>query len=296
MLSFGVLFAQHNENKSWCNLNCEYTKQDSATADLLFLRVKNDSILDLSVRDSIKRFPIRFGIVQKDTLDISLSEIELLTVIDNLNYSFKEANFLFYLERVDIIKSDIYLEDLSNNHFNLYDTFSAQNDLDNMITIFVLDHKSDFCTVKGQILNCGRTGGFSYILSSRSNNVVISKFDILDAKIVAHEFGHFFGLFHTFEENLFGKDDFNKKDCYAQGDRICDTPPDPGSFYEVYVNYTTCEMSGFSDKNGNEYKPLLENYMSYYKPCYLKEYSFTPQQILVMQVASTLDIRKSLTK
>ena len=134
------------------------------------------------------------------------------TIFD-LNKSFDEANFKFYLERIDLIVSELKLEDLSDNNYNIYDKFSEQNDDKNIITIYVLNHKNEFCTKTESSLTCGRTGGFSYILSNRANNIVISRFDIEDPKIVAHEMGHFFGLYHTFEEHLFGKDIFNQSDC-----------------------------------------------------------------------------------
>jgi len=55
-------------------------------------------------------------------------------------------------------------------------------------------------------------------------------------------------------------------------------------------------MIGFSDEYDNEYKPMLENYMSYYKPCYLTKYKFTPQQIMVMKLAGQLEIRGKFAK
>ena len=113
---------------------------------------------------------------------------------------------------------------------------------------------------------------------------------------MAHEFGHFFGLYHTFEDRLFGKDTFNPETCNTTGDLVCDTPPDPGTVFEIYVNYSSCEMNGLTDLNGNEYQPILQNYMSYYKPCYLKENIFTGQQVKIMKLASRLDIRKRLSR
>jgi len=57
------------------------------------------------------------------------------------------------------------------------------------------------------------------------------------------------------------------------------------------VNYVTCKFSKLKNEAGLTYKPHIENYMSYYKPYYLKEFSFTPDQILVMKVAASLPIR-----
>ena len=124
----------------------------------------------------------------------------------------------------------------------------------------------------------------------------MSRFDLSDLKVFAHEMGHFWGLYHTFEETLYGKDDFKNENCDLVGDRICDTPPDPGVIYESYVNYTTCELIDLKNEEGFEYKPLIENYMSYYKPCYLKKFSFTPNQIRVMKVAATLPLRSKFLR
>jgi hypothetical protein len=140
-------------------------------------------------------------------------------------------------------------------------------------------------------ISCGRSGGFSYILSEATNNIVLSAFDVEDDKIIVHEMGHFFGLYHTFEEVMFGKDNF-VEDCNIAGDCLCDTPPDPGSGYEVFVNHSLCEMKGFSHDNGNIYKPLINNYMAYYKPCYMKEYSFTPNQSEILRLAAESGLRR----
>ena len=290
ILSFG----QVTETKSWCNLTCEYTAEDKLNAELLHLRMNNDSIKQHKVAKDIKSIPIRLGIVQHNTVMSELSEEVVRKMIFNLNKTFENVKFKFYLEKIDLIISELKLEDLSRNRYDIYNKLSKENDEKDMITIYVLDHKNDFCVESNGSLSCGRTGGFSYILSERANNVVVSRFDLEDPKIVAHELGHFFGLYHTFEEHLFGKDRFVESECRTTGDRICDTPPDPGTFFEIYVNYSKCEMIGFEDEHGNEYKPLLENIMSYFKPCYLKEYSFTPQQVEIMRMASELDFRKKL--
>ena len=39
-------------------------------------------------------------------------------------------------------------------------------------------------------------------------------------KLSAHELGHYLGLYHTFQDGCMNND------CYQDGDRVCDTPPD----------------------------------------------------------------------
>ena len=261
-------------------------------AELIFLRMKNEKLKNTELPTNILRFPLRIGIISKTESEAGIDEITVRRVIDKLNHSFGPVGFEFYIEEVDVIISDLYIEDLSENYYETYNEFSDQYDNVNMINVYIFEHGSDFCDVSDVGISCGRTGGFSYVLSERTNNIVISKFDLEDQKVVAHEFGHFFGLYHTFEELQFGKDNFEVDNCNQLGDRICDTPPDAEGIYEIYVNYSNCEMLGLTDADGHTYKPLIENYMSYYKPCYMKEYSFTPGQIHLLRTSGMSELRK----
>ncbi|MBL7808550.1 MAG: PKD domain-containing protein [Saprospiraceae bacterium] len=48
--------------------------------------------------------------------------------------------------------------------------------------------------------------------------------------ILAHEMGHYLGLYHTFEGGC------ANDNCLTQGDRVCDTPPDQGTFTACTFN------------------------------------------------------------
>lgn len=90
-----------------------------------------------------------------------------------------------------------------------------------------------------------------------------------------HEFGHFFGLLHTFATNN-GAELVNGSNCATAGDGVCDTPADP---YPDGAIITPCKFASLTvDANGEEYLPMVENYMSYY-PCACK---FTRGQYLRM--------------
>ena len=288
--------AQVLETKNWCLAVCDLAGDERTNTELVFLQMKNDSIMDLTNTDSIKRIPLRIAIIQEDSTTIEIKALVIRKAIENLNESFIGTNFVFFISRTDVIISDLKLEDLSTNSYNTYNSFSHEYDDPNQISIYIFDHGEALCEVSATSVSCGRTGGFSYILSERTSNIVMTRFDISNVKIFAHEMGHFWGLYHTFEEMQFGKDDFKIENCNLMGDRICDTPPDPGSIFEVYANYSTCELSNLKNEDGFEYKPLMENYMSYYKPCYLKKFSFTPGQLDVMKVAATQPFRKKFIK
>ncbi len=291
-----LLSAQVLETKNWCLSKCNIAGDEKENTKLVFMQAQNEAIKNsVAFRSSI-RFPLRIGIVQQDSVEVELKEITVRRAIDQLNEAFSGGGIVFYIDRVDVILSPLHIEDLSPDHYAAYNDFSDQYDLPNTISLYIFDTKQDFCKIGPERIRCGKLSGFSYVLSRRTNNVVLTRFDLDDQKIVVHEFGHFFGLYHTFEEVQFGKDEFAPGDCEIKGDCICDTPPDPSPIFEVYVNYSNCEMVGLQAESGDPYKPDLRNYMAYYKPCYLKTYRFSPHQLLVMKTAALSEIRSFLSR
>ncbi|MEL6832083.1 MAG: M43 family zinc metalloprotease [Bacteroidota bacterium] len=77
------------------------------------------------------------------------------------------------------------------------------------------------------------------------------------SSVLTHEVGHYLGLYHTFEGGCLNDD------CLANGDRVCDTPPDQ-STAAVPCNAmpnscTTDTDSGFS----TDQPDMFQNYMDY---------------------------------
>ena len=295
-LIIDVSNAQIIEEKNWCASQCNAAGDEKGNSKKLCKDIEHNRELGKLLERKKRLIPLRIGFVQQDTSTVGVSKDIVQNAINNLNRSFVKTNLLFYVERIDVICSKIKLEELSQDGYKLYNAFSQAYDMPNIISIFVFDFDEEFCRVDGNAVSCGRTGGFSYVLSDKTSNIVVSKFDLSEIKVMAHEMGHFWGLYHTFEEFQFGKDDFDESNCHMTGDLICDTPPDPGPIYEIYVNYTACELMNFEDNKGNVYKPLIDNIMSYYKPCYLKEYTFTDDQVNVINTALTEPLREKYVK
>jgi len=286
-----LAYSQIHKDKDWCGSQCDAAGDEKRNTSKVFSDMEKYNILANKEKIAKKTIPLRIAFVQEDTAQIEFDSILLYQAIENLNASFANTNILFTVDSIELIRSELKLEQLSKQRYAAYNSFSKEHDIADMLTIYVFDFDKEFCSTDGDRFSCGRTGGFSYVLSDRTSNIVMSKFDLQEIKVLAHEMGHFWGLYHTFEEYQFGKDDFNKDNCHLVGDRVCDTPPDPGPLYEVYINYTACEFVSLTDDNGNEYRPLIHNYMSYYKPCYLKEYSFTNEQVEVINTALKQPIR-----
>lgn len=136
---------------------------------------------------------------------------------------------------------------------------SAMYEVPNTINIYyVLD-------IIGASSPCGFAplGGMSTPGKTPSRDAIfIKKSCATDTKTMAHELGHYFGLFHTFERNTNGVELVNGSNCSSAGDLICDTPADPSG---TAVADSNCDLDpAIADNNGDYYTPSICNIMSYY--------------------------------
>ncbi|MDO8368810.1 MAG: M43 family zinc metalloprotease, partial [Saprospiraceae bacterium] len=89
--------------------------------------------------------------------------------------------------------------------------------------------------------------------------------------VLAHEMGHFLGLYHTFEGSC------PNDDCLQQGDRVCDTPPDQATFSSCYFNSCHTDIDAPAPNPLTmDVNDMTENFMDY-SP-WSCVYRFTPGQ------------------
>ena len=105
--------------------------------------------------------------------------------------------------------------------------------------------------------------GFADMPSSENDIIAIAATNCMGSgKVLAHEVGHYFGLYHTFQPD-FGQELPDGSNCSVAGDLLCDTPADIDGAFLVNAD---CEVTQSSAVNNVYYLPLTNNIMSYYSP------------------------------
>lgn len=226
----------------------------------------------------------------------TISSDQVLEIINKLNLVFSETNIKFIVE-------NNHIEHITDNEF--YDlktendaNFRSKYDSDDAINLYFTH------TITRPDLSL--LNGYTSLpnFSKRSNAIILaylendtSSFSILKDKITPHEFGHYFGLLHTYQDS--NNEDITKRElvtrgiganCNVTGDELCDTPADPFERIPSLISLDCSENTpaDLVDFNGENYTPPRDNYMSYHHKCELR---FTPMQFQRME--SGLNIRLS---
>lgn len=113
---------------------------------------------------------------------------------------------------------------------------------------------------------------FPWMNTPRNRYIMMSKSCMDGGNTLTHEFGHFYGLYHT-HETFFGTEYVDGSNCRTTGDLICDTPADPNLARSFITN--GCSYQGTQkDPRGEAYLPPVRNFMSYAPSKCRREFSF----------------------
>lgn len=195
------------------------------------------------------------------------------SAIDKLNQKFTGTNINFYLynNAITFIDDDRYYLFSTEDEGEI----TKKYDVNYAVNLYLVH------SFKESI------GGYAYYPSTdKVTNRVFAYYenvtDLMD-KVIPHEFGHYFGLFHTFQGNQSSNEEYVTRtelaNCDFAGDLLCDTPADP--YGKLYIlGYLDCSFPyTFSDKLSEQYHPATDNLMSYYRGC---GNNFTNGQINLM--------------
>jgi len=246
--------------------------------------VKNEYKSQYQLVDSIARFQQKFPnyniekqlkfdlqIIVVDTLPYTLTDSAKYIIKSRLNEAFQNTSIRFNFRK---------------ETFQLFSKFTVDYFYDNY------DKQIDSCYYNKNFINLylfNNVGssfiGLSQYPITKFNRVMINLENINDGTL-EHEFGHYFGLLHTFENTYF----VYENDAKLEGDFIEDTPTD---LYDISYG-SNCETFGeYKDFLGNIFCPNMKNYMSYYGKCRTE---FSKQQILRMNLMANYRKEKALLK
>lgn len=164
---------------------------------------------------------------------------------------------------------------MANFQFN---DFYDEDHLEDMLAMYYRPERINvFMCSAVEVEGFGPAGGFASMPGGRDFMVLRKSTVNAFSNVWAHEMGHFFGLYHTFETN-FGDEFVDASNCTTTGDLVCDTGANPTDDAEDFdpIPEVSCNYVGnpAADANGDFYIPPSDNIMSY-SPCGCR---FTPGQ------------------
>ena len=111
-----------------------------------------------------------------------------------------------------------------------------------------------------------------------------------DNKILTHELGHAFNLYHPFQGSSNRTQCPSSLNCGTTGDRVCDTDPISYNVTNGVVNFS-CRTGSLNPCTNTFYSTLTEENFMNYTNCFKL---FTPDQKTRMLAALSLPSRASL--
>jgi hypothetical protein len=134
--------------------------------------------------------------------------------------------------------------------------------------------------------------GYAYFPGSSSSvdgTVALATSMRDDNKILTHELGHAFNLYHPFQGSSNSSSCPSNTDCQSEGDRVCDTDPVSYNVTNGVVNFSC--RTGTNPCSGTSFSPKTESNFMNYTNCFTL---FTTGQKARMRAAMTLASRASL--
>lgn len=235
----------------------------------------------------IKYVPIRPHIFRRSdgTGGMTLAKMNNILAVTNSYYLLNGSGIQFYFAGItpDYIDNDA-----------LYSSFPAYNETS-------VEGRDALNAMNQYYVNAfdqSGLGGYAHfpnidnIQSTRSFILNESDENDLGNRLLPHELGHSFSLYHTFGNSSSGTDELVTRgagaNCTTAGDELCDTPADPygkTGATTIYINGCETYTGSITDVQNLTYTPSVTNLMSYYFPC---THDFTPGQYERIQAGLAL--------
>jgi hypothetical protein len=204
-----------------------------------------------------KTFSVVVHIVKDSLHQANVTEASIITAIEGASTYFAPICVSFKVCEIRYIENYAY-DDIDINKD--FPEIRHQYNVKNRINVY---------WVKGfmGLPNAG-FAVLAGITNTNDQAVIMKKSSAGDVVAMAHEMGHYWGLYHTFEAAANGKELADGSNCSTTGDLICDTPADPyiNPIPPIpnYINGACQFISMDKDTKGHYYDPNTNNIMSYY--------------------------------
>jgi PKD repeat protein len=239
-----------------------------------YAAIERDFLQNNRRNSPIQYLPLSIHIVRETNGTGGISLANFQTALDTLNSFYSNANIQFF-----VCDNITYIDNTGNYNFSKADdiTFTATNNIPNLINIYFFN----------SIINTSGGGLCGYASFPGGNDrIMMTNSCAMNGSTLAHEMGHFLGLYHTHGKSNTGTTDefVNGSNCTYAGDDICDTDADPNLSGNVDVN---CIYTGAGqDLNGAFYTPDPFNIMSYSQK-FCRTY-FSPMQFARTYMIATM--------
>ncbi len=289
-----VLLSLKSNAQLRCGTISPSQTQQIRTIELRSQLIRGEKSARIDTVKGLVYIPVRPHIVRKNdkTGGLPLFDLNNSLAICNKFYINAGQGIQFYLAGTE----PDYIDDSTFYDFDSGKKNSSGKTMEERITAkYAINSAVNVYFVNNLLADGKALAGYAYFPTreASSNTCVMLNGQTNDNSTFAHEFGHYFNLFHTFQGN---NDTIPERElatrlkvengkrkpanCDLKGDLFCDTPSDPFD-RKPKVNNCIYADTTLKDANDDIFEPSMRNIMSYFE---CSNDAFTPNQYTMMGV------------